>query len=218
MISRSPSGDVYHVQSKRKLSIFVLQLEHDTYFVGRTTEQTFTFDDLVRSYIPPQAKHWVSLHKPVKIYMIYANCTSYDEDKYVKTYMGHFGVENVRGGAHSTPILDPLLRRLIQHELDYVDEIKKAQAKTSFGSLLISSALGKSNMSLTNSVMADSVYHIDGGATKFDEKDKPKTIPEQAQDPTFTEWLYDTVCDTGSNILTTIRDLGSMLPSMLTWK
>jgi len=184
-IKEAPKG-VYSVRGGRKLSIFVLELEHGTFLVGRTSLQTFMFEDILKLCITPVARHWLDLHRPLKILIVYPNCSPFDEDKYVKMFMKHYGVENVRGGSYSSVILDPLLKRLILHEIEYVESTKKPQTMTSS---LISSQLGV-NESLSGSVLAESTI-LDSHYT-INETPVRKLIPIPEPGPTMSEWLYDT--------------------------
>ncbi len=195
-----PDG-VYSVRGGRKLSVFVLELEHGTFLVGRTSLQTFTFEDILKRSITPTARHWLDLHRPFKILIVYQNCSAFDEDKYVKMFMKYHGVENVRGGSYSSVILDPLLKRLILHEIEYVESTKKPQTQTSS---LISSQLGV-NESLSGSVLAESTI-LDSHYT-INETPVRKLIPIPDPGPTMSEWMSEWVYDTYVNAYATAADV-----------
>ncbi len=194
----STTPKIYRGSSGRKTTIYLLELEHNTFLVGRTQLQTFTFEDILKFSISSSARYWLDLHRPIRILTIYPNCSPFDEDKYVKMLMKHYGIENVRGGSYSTVILDPLLKRLIQHEISYVESTKKPQSTANtLSSSLLSSQLGI-NESLSGSVLAESTM-IDGhynGHYIIDEKtNKNRYIP--IPEPTsISEWLYDTYSST----------------------
>lgn len=84
------------------LYIYVLQLEDDKYYVGKTMNPHFRFDN----HFTNNGTEWTKLHKPLKILELIHNCDHYDEDKYTYKYMDKFGIDNVRGGSYSSVILD----------------------------------------------------------------------------------------------------------------
>lgn len=84
------------------LYIYVLQLQNDKYYVGKTMNPHFRFDN----HFSYNGTEWTKLHKPLKILELILNCDDYDEDKYTYKYMDKYGIDNVRGGSYSSVILD----------------------------------------------------------------------------------------------------------------
>ena len=84
------------------LYIYVLQLQNDKYYVGKTMNPHFRFDN----HFSYNGTEWTKLHKPLKILELIPNCDDYDEEKYTYKYMDKYGIDNVRGGSYSSVILD----------------------------------------------------------------------------------------------------------------
>ena len=84
------------------LYIYVLQLQNDKYYVGKTTNPHFRFDN----HFTSNGCEWTKLHKPIKILELIPNCDDYDEEKYTYKYMDKYGIDNVRGGSSSSVVLD----------------------------------------------------------------------------------------------------------------
>jgi predicted GIY-YIG superfamily endonuclease len=64
----------------KNVYIYVLLLEEDKYYVGKTTNIKNRIDDHFTQF----ASSWTTKYKPVKIIEKIENCDNYDEDKYVK--------------------------------------------------------------------------------------------------------------------------------------
>ena len=84
------------------LYIYVLQLQNDKYYVGKTLNP----HSRIETHFTNNGSEWTKLHKPIKLLELIPNCDDYDEDKYTYKYMDKFGIDNVRGGSYSTPVLD----------------------------------------------------------------------------------------------------------------
>jgi hypothetical protein len=84
------------------LYIYVLQLQNDKYYVGKTINPHFR----IETHFTNNGSEWTKLYKPIKLVELIPNCDHYDEDKYTYKYMDMFGIDNVRGGSYSTPVLD----------------------------------------------------------------------------------------------------------------
>ena len=170
---------VFSARNSGKMSVFVLQLQHNCFFVGRTKLKQFALEDLLKQCIPTMARHWLGLHNPLKVFCVYFDMMPFDEDKWVKAYMYHYGIENVRGGSYTTVLLDPLLRRLLDHELSYVTSQTKPQSTANLSQSLLSSRLGDENLTnsvLANSVLVDGRYHVE---------------EKGAEEQTFGESVYE---------------------------
>ena len=86
--------------------IYVLQLEHGRYYVGKTTQPNFRID----AHFNAQGSAWTRLYRPLRGHQVIANCDDYDEDKYTRMYMDQYGVDNVRGGSYVQVTLDQLTK------------------------------------------------------------------------------------------------------------
>jgi len=84
------------------LYIYVLELQQNKYYVGKTSNPLFRID----SHINSKGSCWTKKYKPVNLEILIANCDDYDEDKYTKIYMDKYGIENVRGGSYVSIELD----------------------------------------------------------------------------------------------------------------
>jgi len=82
--------------------IYILLLQKNKYYVGKTTRPTFR----LKQHFDSGGSSWTKKYKPIKIIKIIPNCDDYDEDKYTKMYMDNHGIDNVRGGSYSTVRLD----------------------------------------------------------------------------------------------------------------
>ena len=82
--------------------IYVLQLEKDKYYVGKTKNPYFRLE----THSISQGSEWTKLYKPIKFIELIADCDDYDEDKYTLIYMDKYGIDNVRGGSFTKIELD----------------------------------------------------------------------------------------------------------------
>ena len=88
------------------LYIYVLLLQNDKYYIGKTSNPHFRFDN----HFINKGSEWTRLHKPIKILELIPNCDDYDEDKYTYKYMDIYGIDNVRGGSYTSTILDKITK------------------------------------------------------------------------------------------------------------
>ncbi|MFY7728091.1 MAG: GIY-YIG nuclease family protein [Flavobacterium sp.] len=94
--------------------IYVLELEHHKYYVGKTIHPTFRIAD----HFCQGGSMWTKKYKPIRITELIPNCDEYDEDKYTIQYMNQYGINNVRGGSfceiklsgHNIQTLDQMIK------------------------------------------------------------------------------------------------------------
>lgn len=75
--------------------IYILQLELNKYYIGKTNNPGIRLD----SHFNSNGSEWTKIYKPIKVYELISDCDSYDEDKYTLKYMEKEGIDNVRGGS-----------------------------------------------------------------------------------------------------------------------
>jgi hypothetical protein len=81
---------------------YIIQLQNDKYYIGKTVNPHYR----IESHFTNNGAEWTKLYKPIKILELIPNCDNYDEDKYTYKYMDMYGIDNVRGGSYTSPILD----------------------------------------------------------------------------------------------------------------
>lgn len=195
--------NVFYNHGKKPLCVYVLELEHDCYFVGRTILREFTLDDIVQKTIHPMSRDWLVAHRPLKVLVVYPNSTSFDEDKYVKMFMKYYGVENVRGGSYSSILLDPNAKKFIENEIRYAEWSKRTQNQDTSSSLLSSQLqgfLGESILTATT--------------------EGPKEIKQEEKEQTsVSTWLYHSVSTTAyETYVTTYEILSEIGHQLWPWK
>lgn len=77
--------------------IYVLRLEDEKYYVGKTNNVSKRFREHMTGY---KSSSWTKKYKPIKIEEIYHDADPLDEDKITVQYMMNHGIENVRGGPY----------------------------------------------------------------------------------------------------------------------
>jgi|JI10StandDraft_1071094.scaffolds.fasta_scaffold136717_3 hypothetical protein len=93
-------------------NIYVLNLEHDKWYIGKTNNVNQRVDQHKRG----EGSLWTKLH-PVRSLVETIEGDSFDEDKTVKIYMSRYGVENVRGGSYSQVDLSKMQLLSLETEL-----------------------------------------------------------------------------------------------------
>lgn len=77
--------------------IYVLQLEHGKFYVGKTTNVSRRFREHLTGY---KSSCWTRKYKAVRIEKVYHDADALDEDKVTVEYMMNHGIDNVRGGPY----------------------------------------------------------------------------------------------------------------------
>ena len=75
-------------------TIYILQLNNDKYYVGKTNK---LLNDRYKEHLDGIGSFWTKKYKPLSIIKQIENSSPFDEDRYVKEYMSIYGIENVRG-------------------------------------------------------------------------------------------------------------------------
>ena len=94
-------------------NIYILKLQNNKYYVGKTNN----IKKRILEHESGSGCLWTSIYKPIKIINVFANVSSFDEDKYVKEYMQLYGIDNVRGGSYVSQDLNPIQIYSLQKEL-----------------------------------------------------------------------------------------------------
>ena len=79
--------------------IYTIGLAQGKYYVGKTTNPSFTIDMMSSSA-------WTTKYNPMILLELIHGCDDYDEDKYTIKYMDMYGINNVRGGSFTSVILN----------------------------------------------------------------------------------------------------------------
>ena len=82
--------------------IYVLELAHGKYYVGKTNNPQFRLEN----HFSSNGSEWTKIYKPLNVFELIPNCDDYDEDKITRKYMDKYGINNVRGGSFVSVNLD----------------------------------------------------------------------------------------------------------------
>lgn len=82
-------------------NIYVLQLKHQKYYIGKTKNTT----KRIKQHFTGVGSQWTAIHHPISILKVIKDVDDFDEDKYTKIYMRKYGIDNVRGGSYVRMIL-----------------------------------------------------------------------------------------------------------------
>ena len=77
-------------------NIYILRCEGGRYYVGKTDNVMNRY----KQHLTGSGSAWTRKYKPLEIVKTIENASPYDEDRYVKEYMGIYGTQNVRGGSY----------------------------------------------------------------------------------------------------------------------
>lgn len=91
--------------------IYILKLEKDKYYIGKTNNPEFRLD----MHFNSNGSAWTTKYKPIKLLELIKDCDDYDEDKYTRIYMDKYGIENVRGGSFTSVKLDNKTIKYLNH-------------------------------------------------------------------------------------------------------
>ena len=72
--------------SDQSIKIYVLRLEQDKYYVGKTINVCKRYQ-LHKNGL---GSEWTKLYKPIKIVKVYHDLSPFDEDKITKEYMSRY--------------------------------------------------------------------------------------------------------------------------------
>ena len=101
------------------LFIYVLKLEQNKYYIGKTKDLFTRFD----SHKKGTASNWTKKYKPIFVERVIERASVFDEDKYTKEYMNKYGIDNVRGGAYVMDILPEDQINLLMREITMANDM-----------------------------------------------------------------------------------------------
>lgn len=94
--------------------IYVLLLEGNKYYIGKTNSVSFRVND----HFTNGGSAWTTKYKPKSVVLIKQIISQYDEDNYVKRYMASYGIDNVRGGSYSQVELPEYILSYLEKEIN----------------------------------------------------------------------------------------------------
>ena len=77
--------------------IYVIKLEKDKYYIGKTDNPSFRLE----KHFNCSGSAWTKKYKSLTLIELKPDCDDYDEDKITIQYMSRYGIDNVRGGSFS---------------------------------------------------------------------------------------------------------------------
>ena len=96
--------------------IYVLKLETNRYYVGKTMNPIFRMQD----HFDSGGSAWTIKYRPINIHELIPDCDDFDEDKHTLRYMQKYGIDYVRGGSFCNIILSEENRKTIEKMLTSV--------------------------------------------------------------------------------------------------
>lgn len=92
--------------------VYVLGLEENKYYVGKTTDVERRFSSHVNG-----AAQWTRKYKPLRVIETFENADGLQEDKVTLMYMIKYGIDHVRGGPYVSCKLSESTRQHICHRI-----------------------------------------------------------------------------------------------------
>ena len=90
--------------------IYVLKLEENKYYVGKTVNPQFRLENHFESF----GSSWTKKYKPIQVHELRPDQTNHDEQRITQEYMAKYGIDNVRGGPWCKIKLDTTEKEFIQ--------------------------------------------------------------------------------------------------------
>lgn len=113
---RNESNIGKNVKENEKTTLYVLLLQDQKYYVGRTGN----LKRIINEHFNGKGSEWTKVHTPVRIIEVLNNQEMYDEEKITFKYMEKFGINNVRGGSFTRVCLHRcdlyILRKIIRNK------------------------------------------------------------------------------------------------------
>jgi len=103
-------------------NIYVLKLERDKYYVGRSSHTELR----LIQHNTSKGSAWTSKFRPISLLEIRPCKSPFEEDMITKEYMSKYGIGNVRGGSYVKITLDSVQIDAITRELQSVSDICKS--------------------------------------------------------------------------------------------
>lgn len=94
-------------------SIYVLKLNNDKYYVGKSNN----VEERINQHFNHCGSEWTKLYPPLSLLFTRPQSSLFDEDNVVKEMMVKYGIDNVRGGSYSTIKLNKEECNVLQKEL-----------------------------------------------------------------------------------------------------
>ena len=94
--------------------IYVLKLQKNKYYVGKTTDPKFRLE----THLTSGGSWFTRKFKPIQVHEVRPDCTDHDEQRITQEYMVKYGIHNVRGGPWTQIVLSDAQEEFIQNILD----------------------------------------------------------------------------------------------------
>lgn len=94
--------------------IYVLQLEKDKLYIGRTDRDP---EIRFKEHVAGRGSAWTKKYPPIKILETKLSDSIFDEDKIAKEYMVMYGIDNVRGGSFTMVTLPTEQKETIKRDI-----------------------------------------------------------------------------------------------------
>ena len=103
--------------------VYVLRLQKNRYYVGRTTDVNRRFQEHKKG--GAKSAVWTREYKPIGTgpMAVFKSERKYDEHMYTLLFMSRFGINNVRGSVYSQLVLPTTTMSLIRDLLSSVDDL-----------------------------------------------------------------------------------------------
>ena len=99
--------------------IYILRLKAGKYYIGKTKN----VDKRWTEHTAGCGSGWTKKYPPVSLVKSVVSTSQFDEDRYVKEYMGKYGIENVRGGTYSNVVLDANCIAVLEKEIRHSNNL-----------------------------------------------------------------------------------------------
>lgn len=87
-----------------KIYIYVIKLELNKYYIGKTSNLIQLSDsEIITKILPVKLNEstWYTIYKPIKLIEYVTETSQFDIMQYILSYMAKHGIDNVRGGCFS---------------------------------------------------------------------------------------------------------------------
>jgi len=111
--TRILDGKNIHTGAENNLRIYILELEDEFWYVGRT----YDIKKRILEHSEGRGCSWTRLHKPIRCKGVVKDVSTYDELKYTLMYMEQYGIDKVRGSVYCKIELDENEKKEIERHI-----------------------------------------------------------------------------------------------------